>query len=122
MHGVRLLPCITRLAVDWFGGEPLPHLEGILSPPAELQALAARAGFTFAASMRTNGYLLRSEACEKLVERGPRRVLITSLRGPRYPPGLYWCAGACSSGKTARASAGCAGRNSRNRVRPSSLS
>ena len=73
---------LKRLTVDWFGGEPLLNLEGLLSLSAELQGLAARHGFTFASSMTSNGYLLTPEACERLVERGLRRVLVT-FDGPR---------------------------------------
>jgi len=72
---------LTRLKVDWFGGEPLSALDVVQELSEGLIDIADRAGFRYAASMTTNAYLLDQRRAALCLALGINRFQVT-LDGP----------------------------------------
>jgi len=60
----------SHLAITWFGGEPLLAADVIESLSQRLMALADERGFTYAAVIVTNGYLLTQDVTNMLARCG----------------------------------------------------
>jgi len=71
------------LAVQWFGGEPLLAKDVIEELSDSFIATCKEKGVNYNAGMTTNGYLLKPEVAEMLLERNVRRFQIT-LDGPAH--------------------------------------
>jgi len=72
---------IQHLTVSWFGGEPLYGYDAIEELAPFFKEISAEAGWTFAGSMTTNGYLLTPAVARQLLDWGVRQFQIT-LDGP----------------------------------------
>ena len=72
---------IQHLTVSWFGGEPLYGYDAIEELAPFFKEISAVAGWTFAGSMTTNGYLLTPAVARQLLDWGVRQFQIT-LDGP----------------------------------------
>jgi len=82
-HMTRRAPDLQRLALTWFGGEPLLTLdivEGIMLHAAKLARQHPELSVT--SNMTTNGYLLDHDVLDRLLELGVRSFQV-SLDGGR---------------------------------------
>lgn len=75
------LPHLNRLAISWFGGEPLLGLEAIREIAPRALELSNRQKIPFYSDMTTNGYLLTSGVFEELLSWNIRTYQI-SIDGP----------------------------------------
>lgn len=75
------LPQLSRLNVEWFGGEPLYGFSAIEELGPWMVDMAKKHGVCYSGSMTTNGYLLTPEMADKLFAWNIRRFQIT-LDGP----------------------------------------
>jgi uncharacterized protein len=73
----RRSPTISRLHVDWFGGEPLVALGVVKELSDRLIAVCKDSGINYVSAMTTNGYLLSSKAAQDCITREIRRFQIT---------------------------------------------
>ena len=73
----RRAPGLSRLQVEWFGGEPLLALPLILQISEHIQALQARHGFVFGGAMTTNGFFLTPQTAAELFQRGTTEFQIS---------------------------------------------
>jgi len=74
-------PGYERIAIDFYGGEPLLYREQIKSIAGRMQELCSTAGLAFDFALVSNGSLLRPELVEELLPFGLVTVKIT-LDGP----------------------------------------
>ncbi len=72
-----LAPRADRLAVSWFGGEPLLAYEAIVELSDSFMKSCEVSGIAYAADMSTNGYLLTLDRFVALLDRQVRRFMIT---------------------------------------------
>jgi len=78
----RRLPELSRLAVDWFGGEPLLAMDVISEISGHAQRLAdERPELDYGGSVTTNGVRLTVEVARRLADVGVRQLHV-SLDGP----------------------------------------
>ncbi len=70
-----------KLAIEWFGGEPLAAKHVILDLSEYFIEIAKKHDITYQASMTTNGYLLDSDTFSLLYELGIKSYQIT-IDGP----------------------------------------
>lgn len=64
----RQAPQLKRLAVSWYGGEPLLALDIIESLTTGFLRLSEKYGFNYSSAVITNGYLLDRAAVDRLCE------------------------------------------------------
>ena len=82
-HLTRRAPELQRLALTWFGGEPLLTLDIVESIMRHAAKLAARhPALSVTSNMTTNGYLLDPVVLDRLLELGVRSFQV-SLDGGR---------------------------------------
>lgn len=80
---VKLLsPCLRRVGVTWYGGEPTLRLDIVRSLSSRLQAVCRQTGLRYGAGMITNGYLLDRLTDQDCRELALRSIQVT-LDGPR---------------------------------------
>ena len=77
----RKLPTVRRLAVLWYGGEPLVGLTALLGLSDELLARAVAARVAYSGTIITNGYLLTPAVARQLRDRGVSAAQVT-IDGP----------------------------------------
>ncbi len=75
------LKIFHRLAISWFGAEPLSGISVIRSLSPRLQALASEFGCTYGASIVTNGLALTEKVATELVNHHAVRSITVSLDG-----------------------------------------
>lgn len=75
------IPTLSRLSVNWFGGEPLLARDTVLTISELVGDLTAQHGVSCQVSATTNGYLLDEGLAQRLVAVGVRTYEI-SLDGP----------------------------------------
>jgi uncharacterized protein len=73
---------IRHLSISWFGGEPLYGFEAIEDLGPFFTEMVEQNGWSFSATMTTNGYLLEPEIAAKLLSWRMNRFQIT-IDGPR---------------------------------------
>lgn len=73
--------CLDHLSVTWFGGEPLLAKRAIKDLSKQFLDMARASGFTYGASIITNGTLLDAATADMLTESGVKSVQIT-VDGP----------------------------------------
>jgi uncharacterized protein len=74
---VQRAPRLSRMALSWFGGEPLYGWEAVEEIAPFAKSLASEHGFPLSQNMTTNGYLLTEERATRLLEWGCNRYQIT---------------------------------------------
>lgn len=74
---------LEALEISWFGGEPMLAKNIVLDLGRHADALAAASGFSFGASMSTNGYFLDPSSAREIVASGVRSFHV-SLDGPEW--------------------------------------
>lgn len=84
---LKRVPSLTRLNVEWFGGEPLYGRRAIEDLAPFLQKTALENDLQFFSSMTTNGYLLTEDVADRLLDWGIKTYQIT-LDGP---PEIHDC-------------------------------
>ncbi|MFZ5827668.1 MAG: radical SAM protein [Bacillota bacterium] len=72
---------LSHLDIGWFGGEPLLALDVIEELSTAFQEQCSNYGISYSASITTNGYLLTSEAVNRLFTCNVRHMQVT-LDGP----------------------------------------
>jgi len=72
---------LDKLAVTWFGGEPLLALDKIEEISGELISMGRKHNYKFSAQIISNGYLLTPETADRLTELKIGHVQVT-LDGP----------------------------------------
>lgn len=78
----RRLGGLKRLAVHWFGGEPLYGMEAIEELAPFFLAVARERSLRYRTNMTTNGYLLTSDVADKLLSWQINSFQITLDGGP----------------------------------------
>ncbi|MDH3346867.1 MAG: geopeptide radical SAM maturase [Desulfobulbaceae bacterium] len=74
-------PKTKRIALDFYGGEPLLYVETIKTISQQMQRLCAEAGLTYDFALVSNGSLLRPELIKELKEYGLDTIRLT-VDGP----------------------------------------
>ncbi len=72
---------IKNLSISWYGGEPLLKFDIIKYMTNEVQGLCKKEGVSYNAGITTNGYLLKKDVFNSLLEAQIKSVQIT-LDGP----------------------------------------
>ena len=68
--------------IDWYGGEPLLNMDSIIRISERMIKLAEEKGFTYYASITTNGYLLTEKNLNLLLKYNVKSAQIT-IDGPK---------------------------------------
>ncbi|WDE14342.1 radical SAM protein [Thalassomonas haliotis] len=67
---INSAPCLKKLVVSWFGGEPTLNSQVIIEISRQIQQLKEKHDFQYLADMTTNGYLLDKNTLEAFINLG----------------------------------------------------
>ncbi|HBY20138.1 MAG TPA: hypothetical protein DEG71_03860 [Clostridiales bacterium] len=71
-----------RLMIDWYGGEPLLKYDLLCGLDKQISDISKKNGCDYSSSISTNGYLLKKDAVDNLIENTSVRSLRICLDGP----------------------------------------